>query len=88
MKKLISMNQLCTAVHNMSKSIATFQNVEPMSKTFIEKEIEYHANKFATFWIIIDKHYACVRMQDNNRWKGDHLELEVNVWQGKFYVEF
>ncbi len=49
MKKLITKNQLCTAVHNISKSIATFQNVAPMSKTFIDKEIEYHANKYCTF---------------------------------------
>ncbi len=88
MKKLISINQLCTAVGNMSKAIATFENVAPVSKTIIDKKIEYYANKYCTFWIIIDKHNASVRIQDNNKSLGDHLELEVNNWDGKFYVEF
>lgn len=87
MKKLISLKQLCTAVHNMSKAIATIQNVAPMSRSTIEQDIKCISNHFCTFYIIIDKHYSCTSIRIKDDWKGDHIKLEVNIWDGKYYVE-
>ena len=88
MKKLISQNQLCTAVQNINKAFTTFLNVAPTSKSVIAQNLEYMTKQYNTFYIIIDKHYGSIYIQDSNYFMGEHLELEVNVWDGKYYVEF
>lgn len=88
MKKLISQNQLATCLYNISKAFTTFLNVAPMSKSMIQHDIEYMTNHYNTFYVIIEKHYGTVRIQDSNYFMGEHLEFEVNVWDGKYYVEF
>lgn len=49
MKKGLTTKQLAKHVYNMSKALADFQNVEPMSISMIESDIEFISNHYNNF---------------------------------------
>lgn len=87
MKKVLTTKQLAKQVFNMSKAISIFEGVPPMSLRMIESDIEFIANRFSNFTILIDKNYATVRVASHNCFQGDFIELKVNLWDCRFYAE-
>ena len=87
MKKGLTTKQLAKHVYNMSKAIADFQNVQPMSINMIESDIEFISNHYNNFKIIIEKNFATVKVVSENYYHGNIIVIDVDLCENKFYAK-
>ncbi len=87
MKKGLTTKQLAKHVYNMAKAIADFNGVQPTSINIIECDIEFIANLYNNFKIIIEKNFATVKVVSENYYQGNIIEMDVDLCDNKFYAK-